>query len=277
MKHRKWVSTPEVKSDMARQRDNYYSHNPICLGGCVWSQGVQSQWIGHVYIHMFWLALDKTAGYDGVMSLCFRLGSKLWFCYPLVTWPWIRSLNLVKSQLPSGGKWRAWTHQTRTFLHTLHVPALGGRFILVSSWVLFLNSLDPISVIPGSYFCIPWILFLTYVWPKASAPFLVLLVSRLPSCETCISQGSSRKHMAHSNKDNPRWFIKGLSTKAYGRCREDTALLCSSDPKGEKDREGHSEESCDSEIKEIKNQNMHFFLLKSYWGSICEKPNSTQE
>lgn len=160
------------------------------------------------------------------MGLCFRFGSKLWFCYQLVTWPWIRSLNLVKSQFPSDSKWRAWTQQTLNFLQTLQVPVLDGWFILVSSWILFLYSLDPISVIPGSYFCIPWILFLTYLWPNASAPFLVLLISRLPSCETCISQGSSRKHMAHSNRDNPRWFIKGLRTKAYGSCREDTPFLC---------------------------------------------------
>lgn len=120
--------------------------------------------------------LGKIAGYDGVMGLCFRFRSKLWFCYQLVTWLWISSLNLVKSQFPSDSKWRAWAQQTQNFLQTLQVTVLDGWFILVSSWILFLYSLDPISVFPDSYFCIPWILFLTYLWPNVSAPFLVLLI-----------------------------------------------------------------------------------------------------
>lgn len=36
------MSTPEVKIDVARKRNSYYSHNSICLDGYVWSQWVQS-------------------------------------------------------------------------------------------------------------------------------------------------------------------------------------------------------------------------------------------
>lgn len=166
MKHRKWVSKPEVKSDVARKRNNHHSHNwrkieSVSLGMisvrtipvnrlCVYSdlQCIRKRKrpaITHTKGHFSpWLALGKSVDYDAVISLCFRSGHQVWFCsnwsrnlgqghwtspglsFPLVVMQAMGSTNL---KAPSNSE----------------SPCLG---LLVYLGVL----LDPISVFLGSHF-----------------------------------------------------------------------------------------------------------------------------
>ena len=92
-----------------------------------------------------------------------------------------------KSQVPMPEQ-RTRTKTQRLFL-TLNVHVLDDLFILVSSWILFLTQCF------FSFFIVS-LQFSSFLW------------------NLYISQGCSRKHMAPTNKDNPRRFRLGKT------CRE---------------------------------------------------------
>lgn len=177
------------------------------LSHWVWSQWVQSQWTVYAYIHTLWCIRKRKKPAmrypkEHIFSPMAGARQNFWLCWNkgLRFQIWVQIVILLPTGHMTLGKvtkskylvpmpeQRTWT-KTQRLLLTVKFHVLDGLFILVSFWILFLIQCF------FSFFMVSF-QFSSFLW------------------NLCISQGCSRKHMALSNKDNPRRFRLGKT------CRE---------------------------------------------------------